>query len=175
MKFVFPTQEYKEKAIDFINEFYENNSEICGSGGLDRFIKESSYEKWIEKINKDINIDVADNPEDRVPALIYFYVNDDDKIVGIINIRLELNDFLRKECGNISYSVRPSERGKHYATEMLHEAVILCRKIGLDDIVLTCDKSNPASAEVIKNGGGELDKEFYSERFGEIIQRFVVK
>lgn len=174
MKFVFPIHEYKEKAIDFINEFYEHGSDICGSGGLDKFIKESTYEQWIEKITKDINID-ADNPEERVPAIIYFYVNDDDRIVGIINIRLELNDFLRKECGNISYSVRPTERGKHYATDMLNEAVSFCRKIGLEDIILTCDKSNPASAEVIKKGGGELDKEFYSERFGEVIQRFVVK
>lgn len=174
MKFVFPTQEYKEKAIEFINEFYAHNSDICGCAGLDKFIEEKTYEDWIEKITKDIDID-ADNPEERVPALVYFYVNDEDKIVGIINIRLELNDFLRKECGNISYSVRPTERGKHYATDMLHEAVSFCRKIGLDDIVLTCDKSNPASAEVIKKGGGEFDKEFYSERFGEVIQRFVVK
>ena len=32
MKLVFPTLEYKEKAIDYINEFYEYNSEINGSG-----------------------------------------------------------------------------------------------------------------------------------------------
>ena len=36
MKLVFPSLRYKENAVQFINEFYEYNSEINGSAGLDR-------------------------------------------------------------------------------------------------------------------------------------------
>ena len=50
MKFVFPTLTYKDKAIEYINEFYEYGSEINGSGALDRFLKESTYEKWLDKL-----------------------------------------------------------------------------------------------------------------------------
>ena len=72
MKFVFPTLEYKEKAIDYINEFYEYNSEINGSGSLDRFLRESTYEAWLQKLIG--AIDIANIPQGKVPGLTYFYV-----------------------------------------------------------------------------------------------------
>lgn len=70
MKFVFPTLEYKEKAIDYINEFYEYNSEINGSGSLDRFLRESTYEAWLQKLIG--AIDIANIPQGKVPGLTCF-------------------------------------------------------------------------------------------------------
>lgn len=174
MKLVFPNLTYKEKAIQFINEFYEHNSEINGSGALDRYLNESIYEEWLAKVLSDM--DIANIEKPRVPALTYFYVREeDDKIIGMINIRLALNDFLREEGGHIGYSIRPTERRKHYATEMLKEALKVCDTIGIKEVLVTCDKSNPASAGVIRNCGGELDAEFYSEAFQEIIQRYLIQ
>ena len=56
MRLVFPNMSYKEKAIDYINEFIEYDSEINGSGSLDDFLKESTYEAWLEKILRDMDI-----------------------------------------------------------------------------------------------------------------------
>lgn len=56
MKLVFPDLQYKEKAIQFINEFYEYNSEINGSGALEGYLQNSTYEDWMNKIYKDIDI-----------------------------------------------------------------------------------------------------------------------
>ena len=174
MRLVFPDITYKEKAIEYIKEFYDYGSEINGSGSLDRFLKESTYEEWLKKVLSDI--DIANIREPRVPALTYFYVrDDDDRIVGMINIRLALNDFLRKEGGHIGYSVRPSERGKHYATGMLNAALKVCDTVGINEVLISCDKENAASAGVIKNCGGVLKEEFYSESFHELIQMYVVK
>ena len=174
MKFVFPNGDYKDKAIEFINEFHKNNSDINGSGALDRYLKESSYEKWIEKVIADI--DIANIEGGRVPAFSYFYVREtDNKIIGMINIRLALNDFLRNEGGHIGYCIRPTERKKHYATNMLNEARAFCKNIGLINIIISCDKSNIASANVIKNCGGILDAEFYSDTFNEVIQRYMIQ
>lgn len=174
MKFIFPNQAYEEKAKDFIDEFNRLHSEINGSGGLDRYLLDSSYSEWLKKVLADI--DLANIEPGRVPALTYFYVReDDDKIVGMINIRLALNDFLRSEGGHIGYCIRPTERGRHYATNMLKEAVNFCKIIGLNELILSCDKTNPASAGVIKNCGGCLDAEFYSDVFHSIIQRYIIK
>ena len=173
MRLVFPDITYKEKAIEYIKEFYDYGSEINGSGSLDRFLKESTYEEWLKKVLSDI--DIANIQEPRVPALTYFYVRDDDRIVGMINIRLALNDFLRKEGGHIGYSVRPSERGKHYATKMLNAALKVCDTVGINEVLVSCDKGNAASAGVIKNCGGVLKEEIYSESFHELIQMYVVK
>ena len=173
MRLVFPTLEYKEKATEYIREFYEYNSEINGSGALDRFLRESTYEEWLVKIRKDIDIANVEKP--RVPALTYFYVREeDDRIVGMINIRLALSDFLREEGGHIGYSVRPTERRKHYATDMLKAGVEVLNTIGINEVLVSCDKENPASAGTIKNNGGKLIKEMYSETFKENIQMYSI-
>ena len=74
MKLVFPSLTYKEKSIQFINEFYEYNSDINGSGALDGYLENSTYEEWIKKVFADI--DIANIPQPRVPALTYFYVRE---------------------------------------------------------------------------------------------------
>lgn len=174
MRLVFPDITYKDKAIEYIKEFYEYGSEINGSGSLDRFLKESTYEAWLNKILRDM--DIANIPESKVPALTYFYIREEDeKIVGMINIRLALNDFLRTEGGHIGYSIRPSERCKHYATEMLTAALKVYDVIGVKEVLISCDKNNSASAGVIKNCGGILKDESYSETYGEILQMYVIK
>ena len=173
MKLVFPTLEYKEKAIEYIQEFYEYNSEINGSGALDRFLRESTYEDWLVKVRKDIDIANVEKP--RVPALTYFYVREeDDRIVGMINIRLALSDFLREEGGHIGYSIRPTERRKHYATDMLKAGVQVLNTIGTNEVFVSCDKENLASSGTILNNGGRLIKEKYSETFKEMIQMYSI-
>lgn len=174
MKLVFPNMDYKEKAVQFINEFYEYNSDIDGSGSLDKFLKKSTYEEWVKKLYADI--DIANLLPSRVPALTYFYIREEDnEIVGMVNIRLALNDSLRKEGGHIGYSIRPTERRKHYASNLLNDALKVCDKLGIHEVILSCDKSNTASAGAIRNCGGELEAEFYSEAFKEVIQRYVIK
>ena len=174
MRLVLPDLAYKDRATEYIREFYEYGSEINGSGSLDRFLKESSYEAWLKKIRSDM--DIANLPEPRVPALTYFYVREEDeKIVGMINIRLALNDFLRTEGGHIGYSVRPTERHRHYGTEMVLAALKVCDVIGIEEVLVSCDRSNIASAGVIKNCGGILKHESYSETYGEMLQMYLIK
>lgn len=51
--------------------------------------------------------------EEKVPAETYFLVRENDnKIVGMINIRLTLNENLKKFGSHIGYSIRPTERKK---------------------------------------------------------------
>ena len=173
MKFVFPCKEYEQKAIEYIQEFLDYSSEINGVGGLRRFLKDSSYSEWLKKVQEDI--DIANIPDDRIPAYTYFYIREeDDRIIGMINIRLVLNDFLRKEGGHVGYSIRPTERRKGYGTQMLSEALKFCGVLGLHEFIVTCGKKNVASAGVIKKCGGRLEAEFYSKTYSEIIQRYII-
>ena len=113
--------------------------------------------------------------KDYCPTIDEYVREDDDKIIGMINIRLALNDFLKKEGGHIGYCIRPTERRKHYATDMLNSALKVCDTLGIKEVILTCDKLNVASSNVIKNCNGELVEEFYSETFKEDIQKYIIK
>lgn len=174
MKLVFPSLAYKEKAVQFIREFEEYQSEINGSGALDYYLAEMSYEEWLKKVQADM--DMANILPGRVPALTYFYVREeDDQILGMINLRLSLNDFQRTEGGHIGYCVRPTERRKHYATEMLKEALKVYDMLGVKEILLFCDKQNPASSGVIKKNGGALEATFYSETFKTNVDKYIIR
>jgi predicted acetyltransferase len=93
-------------------------------------------------------------PNGIVHSDIYFLVNKDSKyLVGAIDIRHYLNEYLLKYGGNIGYGVRPSERQKGYATKMLALALGECKKIGMTKVLITCFKNNGfLENEVIEDG-----------------------
>ncbi|OZV13226.1 GNAT family N-acetyltransferase [Tissierella sp. P1] len=168
VKLISPSKEYEKEAFEYIQEFLKYNSEINGTGGLDRY---DDYDEWLLKIEKDL--DLPNIPGGRVPANTYFLVRESDNmVVGMINIRHKLNEFLLNEGGHIGYSIRPAERKKGYATIMLKLALQKCRELSLNKVLITCDKTNVASAKVIQNNNGILENEIFSETFSEIIQRY---
>lgn len=85
--------------------------------------------------------------------------------------------------GHIGDGVRPSERKKGVATKMIALALKECKKIGIDKVLLVCDKENIGSSKSIQNNGGILENEviidgiveqrfWISEYYGKLAQRF---
>lgn len=149
IKLVVPTIKYKDKALQFKKEFLDNNENVInGSELLDKM---ESYEEWLQSIINNADIKTV-NP-DWVLTDTFFAVDADDAIVGIIDLRHELNAFLQ-DFGNSGYSVRPSERRKGYATEMLSLIIEVAKKAGLDSLQLSVERTNePSIKTIIKNGG----------------------
>ena len=112
-------------------------------------------------------------PEDgKVPDSTFFLLDEDrDRLLGAVNIRHYLNDYLLREGGHIGDGIRPSERRKGYGTELLRLALTECRKLGIERVLVTCDKSNVGSARAIQKNGGVLENEIINED-GEIEQRY---
>jgi predicted acetyltransferase len=126
IKLVVPTLNHKEEALAYRKEHFDNNETIInGSELLDKI---DSYEEWLEKINKNSKIETVDS--NWVLTDTFFAIREDDnKIIGIIDLRHTLNDFL-KNFGNSGYSVRPSERNKGYATKMLKLLIEYAKRSG---------------------------------------------
>jgi predicted acetyltransferase len=105
-----------------------------------------------------------------VPHSTYWLVRNDNKVLGAVNIRHELNDCLRNRGGHIGYGIKPSERRKGYAKEMLRLALEIARKLNITRALITCDKENIASARTIMGNGGVFDSESVED--GVVFQRY---
>lgn len=93
-------------------------------------------------------------PPGFVPETFFFLWND-DVIVGQFRIRHFLTDALREGAGHIGYFIAPAFRGRGYGTKGL--ALTLLETASLvpeDEIYLRVNRDNPASLHVmLKNGG----------------------
>ena len=149
-RFEEPSIERKDEAIEYIEEHHKYNSNINGSGGLDRYI--DNYEEWLVKLEKDINMFPN---EQKVPAKTYFLIRcSDNKIIGMINIRLTLNEKLKSHGGHIGYGIRPTERKKGYNKINLYLGLKVCSEHGIDKVLLDADIENPASWKTMEALGG---------------------
>ncbi|MBI3231584.1 MAG: GNAT family N-acetyltransferase [Candidatus Doudnabacteria bacterium] len=90
-----------------------------------------------------------------VPQTVYWLV-DDNKFLGKLSIRHALNSHLRKIGGHIGYYIRPSERGKGYGKRILALGLQKAKKLGIKNILITCDITNLKSKKVIESNGGKL-------------------
>ena len=118
------------------------------------------------------HLELKEAAEGLVPDSVFFLLDESrDRLLGAINIRHYLNDSLLKEGGHIGDGIRPSERRKGYATEMIRLALIECKKLGIDKVLMTCDKENIASDKSIIKNGGILENEFVNSD-GKVEQRY---
>ena len=103
-----PTIQLKERALDYREEHFKNGEKVInGSELLDQI---ENYEEWLSSVT--LNADSKTVNENWVVTDTFFAVREkDNRIIGVIDLRHTLNDFL-KDFGNCGYSVRPSGRKK---------------------------------------------------------------
>ena len=168
VKLVSPTKEYEEQAMDYIQEFFLYNSQIHGVSGLNKCL--DNYDEWLRKLDQ---LRSKEPDEIQVPAETFFLIREEDnRIIGMVNIRLRLNKALELCDGNIGYSIRPTERRKGYGTEILRLALKYCKKCGMEKVLLTCDKNNIGSKKVIQKNRGLFEQIFYDKESEGIVYKY---
>lgn len=106
------------------------------------------------------SLEVVDETDGLVPDSTFFCLDTERSIlVGAVNIRHYLNEGLLRNGGHIGDGVRPSERRKGIATRMIGLALEECKKLGIQQVLMVCDKNNIGSAKSIMANGGILENE----------------
>ncbi len=163
LKLVKLTEEYKELLNEMMEEWWYADEKIVPYA-----IRKKDYHNFEEYID---SLEEKDESNGRVPDSTFFCLDTDtNTFVGAVNIRHYLNESLLLNGGHIGDGVRPSRRGEGIATKMIAMALEECKKLGLEKVLMVCDKDNIASRRTIEKNGGILENEV--EVDGNIEQRF---
>lgn len=153
-----PSIERKDAIIDYLNEFVEYNSDINGTGSLDKIFEGYTFEEALERCLKCQNKEYAEKIGKCQAKTFLLIRENDNKIIGSINIRWNLNERMLRFGGHIGYSIRPTERRKGYNKINLYLGMLEAQKLGLEKVMLDCDVNNLGSDRTLKALGGFLER-----------------
>ena len=160
IRLVIPTEEYLEQVWAYRQECLDAGSSMDGCRALQRAETPAA---WLELVRSYADPDRL--PEGWVLATQFLAVRESDgKVVGMLQVRHYFNEYLEKYAGHIGYSVRPGERRRGYAKEMLRLALPFCREIGLDRVLISCEPNNPGSRRTILANGGVYESTVHDPR-----------
>ncbi|WP_346900316.1 GNAT family N-acetyltransferase [Clostridium sp. UBA7503] len=163
-----PTLSMEKEYVEYITEWEATEEKIVPNAAKrDSMSFKELVTKWKEYESERMY------EKGLVPSSIYFLMDEDKKIYGAIDIRHELNDYLLQYGGHIGYGIRPSQRRKGYASQMLTLALPIVKELGISKALITCDKNNTGSAKTIMNNGGILENEVING--DEITQRYWIE
>lgn len=159
IQLVIPTIAMKEQALAFRKEHFDvHEHTIYGSELFDQIV---TYEEWLQMVT-DNTQEESVHSEWVVTDTFFAVEKTSNDIVGIIDLRHILNDFL-KDFGHCGYSVRPTKRRKGYATQMLSQLCCIAKQQGMTHLQLSVETSNIASIKTIKYNGGMYTRSFTFE------------
>lgn len=169
LKHVIPTKEYEKQAIEYVREFFSCGSKINGMGGLDIYLDD--YDAWLLKLKNDsLGLNIK-----KIPIKTFFLVREEDNyIVGMINIRVSDDVDVLNYAGHIGYSIRPTERNNGYNKINLYLGLKYLDKHNIKEALISCVDSNLASAKTIIALGGIKYEEIYKEEYGGNIQKYKI-
>lgn len=171
IKLILPTEEYLDQVWAYRQECQDADSSMDGCGILGRV---DTPEQWLADVRA--YLDPATVPEGKVQATQFLTVRESDgRLVGMIQVRHRLNEYLEQFGGHIGYSVRPSERRKGYAREQLRLALTFCKEtLGLDRVLITCQPHNEGSRRTILSAGGVYENTLHEPDRDVDLQRYWV-
>ncbi len=163
---VSPTEEYREQVWQIRAEFLEYSEGFDGCSGLRR---SETYEAWLE----------CNRKKDGDPSGVFLSVRmSDNCVVGIIDYRHVLSEFLLRYGGQVGYSVKLAERRRGYGRQTLRLLLDWLRENNITDRVLvTCGKENEYSRRTIISCGGVLENEVADDAGltqSGVIQRYYI-
>lgn len=153
-----PSIKRKDEIIEYINEFVFYNSDINGSGSLDKILEGYTFEQALERC---LNMQKEEYAKKmgRCQSKTFLLIRkNDNRIIGTINVRWNLTEEMKQFCGNIGYGIRPTERRKGYNKINLYLGLIEAKKLGLDKVMLDCDVNNLGSSKTMQALGGILER-----------------
>ena len=145
-----PRADHESLFNDYREEHINNGEdELIACAGFEKM----DYGTWLKKICQDRQKETVSTG--KVPYQIYFIFNSHQtQLLGVLQLRMELNEYLASYGGHIGLGLRPSARGKGYASSALVQALNYYNDSGISEILLVCKPQNLSSRKLIERNGG---------------------
>lgn len=167
LRLVKTSMDQEEHVHAFLKEWHEREERIVPNA-VDG--DASDFETYVKEIRAR---EVRPENVGWVPSTTY-WLTDGEELLGAANIRHELNEQLLNFGGHIGYGIKPSARGRGLATKQLALALEKAKSLGIERALITCNRTNVASKQVILRNGGVPDTPF-TEKDGTIVERFWIE
>ncbi len=169
-----PHIKYKDTYLDAVREFHRLGSENISTDHYFRQTTEELEQSFDSFVQEYENKRIAVATKDRVPGTQFWIIDENDEYCGRVSLRHSLTEELSKHGGHIGYDIRPSKRGKSYASIALGLCLKEAKKLGLEKVLLTCDDDNFASMKSIEKNGGILQDKFTQDS-GKVTRRYWIE
>lgn len=160
-----PTKDFAEEIFKYRMDFIARGESLDGTGSLYRMPDPNDWLEQVRDLSRPETV-----PDNWVVSTQFICVRPyDNRLVGMIQVRHTLNEYLEKYGGHIGYSVLPGERNKGYGAWMLKNVLPYCKDLGISRVLVTCEPGNIPSRRVIEKNGGVYESTVFDP--GEEIER----
>ena len=169
LKLIKPNETYIDQIIKYKEEFLLDNSHLHGTAGLSHY---PDISEWLQHVKDLENKETI--PACNVPSTLFLTIDiKNNELIGMIDIRHYLNQNLMSYGGHIGYSIKPSKRRLGYGTKQLSLALEECKKMNINEVLITCDEFNIGSKKIILNNNGIFHSKIKNK--DEDIERYWIK
>lgn len=148
-----PAIEHGPAYLDMVNDFLQAGEEY-GYNNVE--LAREDFAQFVRELEEEA--EGIGLPPGLPAQQTYLLLQDGRLVIGEIRFRPNLMPPYEKYSGHIGYNVRPSQRGKGYATRQLALLLDEARKLQLPGVSLIIDRENPTSVRVIEKNGGRLSQ-----------------
>lgn len=164
-----PQAEDRDQVLAYRQAFLAVGDHLDGTNGLR---DQADFEVWLASCQANLSPDTV--PSHLVPATTFLAFDSVGQLVGMIDLRHQLNAYLAQYGGHIGYSVHTAHRRKGYAKGMLAQVLLKAKQLGLSRVLITCDRENVPSQRTILSQGGVMENEVLDPHDGQMTQRYWV-
>ena len=146
MKLVKPNEKY-------INSYLDGCKKLWGHIHDNYIIHDPNrFDEW----KTDIFVEYENNakgiklPEGFIPHITYWII-EDEKYIGSVNIRLGLSEQLQEYGGVCGVVIVPEYRGKGNGIKVLKLALKKMKELKISPVILTCEEDNEPSKRTLEH------------------------
>lgn len=168
----FTTQDYKNYQALY-NEFISFKSDLVPDVLELPCMNEEDYENILKELENRLHGHHEDS--DWYLEGHYYLVYEDENLIGLGCIRNKLTQKGFDIWGHIAYGVRPTERKKGYATQILTELIAISQELGIEKIIVCHYEENKITPKILKKINALYLNEIVSPYSKKLVKRYQVK